>query len=680
MDRIRRRSRKASKRNVATRNKLRMEFLEQRVCLAASLGWDGPGLGAAELTYYIGDVPASVGLQQTEVESAIETALTAWSDVADITFTQTTLARQLDSLDITFTSIDGSGGVLAQAYLPDDVNRGRLAGDIEFDLADTWEIGNNAGRTAFDLVYVAAHEIGHALGLDHLNVIGSVMRPNVSPNQAFTALSRADETELLGVYAPAPVSSDPVDPVVVEPDAGGGNSTTTGGETSGDDTTGSGGQDTNDGDDDANNDTEERRRRGGRGRFGGFGHRGRSGTAGREVLLAGPSHHNSEDPADVNIDGYVTSLDVLTIINDLNSNGPRGLGFGEGEAGTYFSMLDVNGDNNVTSLDVLMVINDVNSSSTATITVEDPMAEADPTATDATVDDTATVEDPTTDAEQTPVDDTTMDEGSAAGDEMTETDETGVDDETAETETDDELAETEDTTTEDTATEEETADTDTETEDDASSEEDSTDETDESEDDDSTIDEGGVEEDREGCHHGGRDPFVRFDDNEDGVLSADEVPEALFDRLLAADADEDGAVSADEFEAYRSQHQKSDLFARFDANEDGFLTEDEVSELLWEKLLVGDADEDGAISPSELESIAIEHHRRDPFAMFDVNDDNVLTDDEVPEQLWEKLSQADADEDGVVTAEEFAAAKADRDEGIGRARRLLGGHRWHRHR
>lgn len=141
-------------RKQSNRRRLRMESLEHRLCLAASFGWDGPGQGSASLGYYIGDVPAGVGLEQGEVELAIGTALDAWAQVADVTFAQTTLAHQSDSLDITFTSIDGSGGILAQAYLPGDVNRGRLAGDIEFDLADPWEVGNDAGRAAFDLVYV----------------------------------------------------------------------------------------------------------------------------------------------------------------------------------------------------------------------------------------------------------------------------------------------------------------------------------------------------------------------------------------------------------------------------------------------------------------------------------------------------------------------------------------------
>jgi hypothetical protein len=112
--------------------RLRIECLETRLCLSASVGWDGPGQGSAELTYYIGNTTDD--LSRAEIESAIETALEAWSDVADITFTETQLPRQRDSIDIQFRSIDGAGRILAQAYFPDDANPARIAGDVQFDI------------------------------------------------------------------------------------------------------------------------------------------------------------------------------------------------------------------------------------------------------------------------------------------------------------------------------------------------------------------------------------------------------------------------------------------------------------------------------------------------------------------------------------------------------------------
>jgi hypothetical protein len=204
------------------RRTLAAEGLEQRLCLSVSTGWDGPGKGQAVLTYYIANAPSS--LSPAAVHAAIRTALDAWSAVVDVTFIETDVPRQPDSIDIRFGRIDGVGRVLAETFLPDDVNPPLLAGDVTFDASERWEVGNARGSSAFDLVQIAVHELGHALGLEHSRVPGAVMYPTVSPNVRFTGLTPNDIRAAQSLYAArssttAPTAPNPSPSTPSDPDA-----------------------------------------------------------------------------------------------------------------------------------------------------------------------------------------------------------------------------------------------------------------------------------------------------------------------------------------------------------------------------------------------------------------------------------------------------------------------------
>ncbi|MGE0755826.1 MAG: matrixin family metalloprotease, partial [Pirellulaceae bacterium] len=306
------------KRSGRATRRVPIEALEPRLCMALSVGWDGPGRGGTALNYYIGAVPAS--LNAAQVESALTTALNAWSAVADIRFTRTSVPQQLDSLDFTFRAIDGAGRALAQGYLPDDVNPARIAGDIQFDSAESWEIGNARGNAAFDLTLVAVHEIGHALGLDHINAADSVMRPSVSASQTFAGLGASDQSAILALYAAADGNSDtpttpetPTTPTTPTP-----------------------------------------RRTPPFGRRGRFGRAEGAPEAPHQLFSASSRWQNGENASDVNGDESVTPNDVLRIVNRLNSSGARPLG--DDDAATT-DFVDCNGDSQLSPLGALIVIN-----------------------------------------------------------------------------------------------------------------------------------------------------------------------------------------------------------------------------------------------------------------------------------------------------------------------------------
>lgn len=561
--------------------KLGIQPLEARRVLAASVGWDGPGLGSAELTYFIANSPDS--LTQAETNAAIETALQAWSDVADVNFTPTTQRGLTDSLDISFENIDGGGGTLAQAYLPDDVNPARIAGDIQFDLAEVWEVGNSLGSRAFDLVWVAAHEIGHALGLDHHEGAGSVLAPFVSPNQSFTGLGAEDVEEIQELYAArdsATVETGNEEPTIAEIPVDTG---------------------------DSNDETDRfQRRRWFRFAFRGWGFAWR-GVGFSERLGAGvPERHNLYNPTDVNGDQQTSALDALMVINHL--------------AGSESSaMCDTNGDGSVTAIDALTVINAMGEATDGV--VDDNVQDTDEGPSDEQADEDIDESDDQVD------DDSSADEDTEGPLDQADDDDVEVDDE------DDQEADEEEMDDEDSDDHQDDGDTD-------------DDDTDEGEpiDDGGLIDEGDEEDedDHDDGHHRGRHRhhryglaaksadaiLARFDGNQDGELSEDEVPGYLWNKFInrEVDADSGGTISEDELTAAITA-ARQDRFTALDEDGDGLITESEVSARLWNKILGSDGNDDATVSFEEFDSWLQDraestdrqdHHRRvdRAFAQF----------------------------------------------------------------
>ncbi|XP_008279889.1 collagenase 3-like [Stegastes partitus] len=114
-------------------------------------------------------------LTQRQVDTTIAQAFQLYSDVIPLDFKQVT-SGTADIMILfkggyhgDFYPFDGAGGVLAHANSP---GQGQ-GGDTHFDDDETWTLT----QRGVNLLLVAAHEFGHALGLDHSRDRRALMYP-----------------------------------------------------------------------------------------------------------------------------------------------------------------------------------------------------------------------------------------------------------------------------------------------------------------------------------------------------------------------------------------------------------------------------------------------------------------------------------------------------------------------
>lgn len=148
-------------------------------------------------------------------KAQIELAFQSWSSVANLIFVEVSddgadfdAGLYGEQGDIRFGGhvFDGVNGTLAHGFYP-PVNGITAAGDIHFDISENWVIDSiGDGAQTKDIFQVAAHEIGHSLGLGHSFGSNSLMQVDYS--ESFNG-PQADDIQGIQALYGAPMIPEP---------------------------------------------------------------------------------------------------------------------------------------------------------------------------------------------------------------------------------------------------------------------------------------------------------------------------------------------------------------------------------------------------------------------------------------------------------------------------------------
>ncbi len=183
----------------------------------ATVTWSLMGTGTSCAAEFAGcTITSFADFMPAGYLTQVSNAFAAWSAVANITFVQVAddgaafnAATASGDIRLGGHTFDGASGILAHGFYP-PVNGNSAAGDIHFDIDETWAL--SFADPGFSIFQVLAHEIGHAIGLDHTGVPSSLMNPFYS--EAFTGPQADDIAGAQFIYGPPIVVEVPEPPVL----------------------------------------------------------------------------------------------------------------------------------------------------------------------------------------------------------------------------------------------------------------------------------------------------------------------------------------------------------------------------------------------------------------------------------------------------------------------------------